>query len=311
MTDFDTRLASASSASTPQSGSTTPIAAERRWRVRGFRSATVGGSTATPHLIVLLAAASCWPVRRDREGSLSRSPDQLSKLRSRSFRGHCLTATAATEAIQGKLNTLGKGGLGDESRPGAAEHPAVAPSSSSRTSRRPRAGNQPQRCQAMEFVADELLRHALGGRIDPARLLGSDQRRCRSLRGSRRPVGQSGRAAGQDDDYRRHVREGCFVFVGMPTRTADGAPSLSSGVLGRDLGSRRPRIRFSPPSRTRKCASGCGRRVRSRLRSVPTLPPASLRGCMASTQSAQNSVSDLMAASAMQSRAVLDGHSRA
>src|SRR5688572_517363 len=79
------------------------------------------------------------------------------------FAGRCLTATAAIEAIQGKLDALGKADWVIESRPGAAEascvssfinvpHHAVVliPGISRKVA------------VAMEFVADELLRQCLG-----------------------------------------------------------------------------------------------------------------------------------------------------
>lgn len=59
-------------------------------------------------------------------------------------------------------------------------------------------------------------------------------RRAISMNGSRLvpwPLGSSTLTNGLSakipiEDYRRHVAKGCFVFVGMPTRTADGAAIL-------------------------------------------------------------------------------------
>ena len=141
------------------------------------------------------------------------------------------TATAATEAIQGKLDTLRKTDWVIESRPGAAQascvssfilvphHAVVLVPGISRNV-----------AQAMEFVADELLRQCLG-RADAIQLVssaltsaGADHFVVRAD-----PWGSQGaptKGTYTIDDYRRHVAEGCFVFVGMPTRDADGAAIL-------------------------------------------------------------------------------------
>ena len=141
------------------------------------------------------------------------------------------TATAATEAIQGKLDTLRKTDWVIESRPGAAEascvssfilvphHAVVLVPGISRNV-----------AQAMEFVADELLRQCLG-RADAIQLVssaltsaGADHFVVRAD-----PWGSQGaptKGTYTIDDYRRHVEQGCFVFVGMPMRTADGVAIL-------------------------------------------------------------------------------------
>jgi hypothetical protein len=147
------------------------------------------------------------------------------------FAGHCLTAAAATEAIQGKLDALGKTDWVIESRPGAAEatcvssfinvpHHAVVliPGISRKVA------------EAMEFVADELLRQCLG-RADAIQLVSSALTSAGADRFVVRadPWGNQGgplKGTYTIDDYRRHVAEGCFVFVGMPTRTDDGAAIL-------------------------------------------------------------------------------------
>ena len=139
--------------------------------------------------------------------------------------GHCLTATAATEAIQGKLDALGKTDWVIESRPGAAEascvssfivvphHAVVLIPGISR-----------QVAEAKEFLIDELLRQCLG-RADAIQLVSSALTSAGADRFVVRadPWGNQGGPLDKMDDYRRHVAEGCFVFVGMPTRTADGA----------------------------------------------------------------------------------------
>lgn len=147
------------------------------------------------------------------------------------FAGHCLTATAATEAIQGKLDALGKADWVIESRPGATEascvssfinvphHAVVLVPGISRNI-----------AQAMEFVADELLRQCLG-RADAIQLVSSALTSAGADRFVVRadPWGNQGgplKGTYTIDDYRRHVAEGCFVFVGMPTRTADGTAIL-------------------------------------------------------------------------------------
>ena len=141
------------------------------------------------------------------------------------FAGHCLTATAATQAIQGKLDTLGKADWVIESRPGAAEascvssfivvphHAVVLIPGISR-----------QVAEAKEFLIDELLRQCLG-RADAIQLVSSALTSAGSDRFVVRadPWGNQGGPLDKMDEYRRHVAEGCFVFVGMPTRTADGA----------------------------------------------------------------------------------------
>lgn len=147
------------------------------------------------------------------------------------FAGRCLSAPAATQAIQGKLDALGKTDWVIESRPGAAEascvssfivvpHHAVVliPGISRKVA------------AAMEFVADELLRQCLG-RADAIQLVSSALTSAGADRFVVRadPWGNQGgplKGTYTIDDYRRHVAEGCFVFVGMPTRTADGAAIL-------------------------------------------------------------------------------------
>jgi hypothetical protein len=141
------------------------------------------------------------------------------------FAGRCLSATAATQAIQGKLDALGRTDWVIESRPGAAEascvssfivvpHHAVVlvPGISRKVA------------EAMEFVADELLRQCLG-RADAIQLVSSALTSAGADRFVVRadPWGNQGGPLDKMDEYRRHVAEGCFVFVGMPTRTADGA----------------------------------------------------------------------------------------
>ena len=139
--------------------------------------------------------------------------------------GHCLTATAATEAIQGKLDALGKADWVIESRPGAAQascvssfivvphHAVVLIPGISR-----------QVAEAKEFLINELLRQCLG-RADAIQLVSSALTSAGADRFVVRadPWGNQGGPLDKMDDYRRHVAEGCFVFVGMPTRTADGA----------------------------------------------------------------------------------------
>jgi hypothetical protein len=147
------------------------------------------------------------------------------------FAGHCLTASAATQGIQGKLDALGKTDWVIESRPGAAEascvssfilvphHAVVLVPGISRNV-----------AEAMEFVADELLRQCLG-RADAIQLVSSALTSAGADRFVVRadPWGSQGaptKGTYTIEDYRRHVAKGCFVFVGMPTRTDDGAAIL-------------------------------------------------------------------------------------
>lgn len=141
------------------------------------------------------------------------------------FAGRCLSATAATEAIEGKLAALGKTDWVIESRPGAAEascvssfivvphHAVVLIPGISR-----------EVAAAKEFLVDELLRQCLG-RADAIQLVSSALTSAGADRFVVRadPWGNQGGPLDKIDDYRRHVAKGCFVFVGMPTRTADGA----------------------------------------------------------------------------------------
>ena len=232
MTDFDTRLRERlerldAAIPAPRLLSV-PTPAGRPAAVTGRRS---GAPRRRRGLIVLLAAAIMLA------GSVAIAqrityPDlpepALEGALTEIFAAHCLTATAATEAVQGTLDTLGKADWVIESRPGAAQascvssfivvpHHAVVlvPGIS---------GNV---AQAMEFVADELLRQCLG-RADAIQLVSSALTSAGADRFVVRadPWGNQGgplKGTYTIDDYRRHVAEGCFVFVGMPTRTADGA----------------------------------------------------------------------------------------
>jgi hypothetical protein len=229
MTDFDTRLrqrlerldAAIPAPRLPP----VPTPAERPAAVTRPRS---GGPRRRRTLIVLLAAAIMLA------GSVAIAqrityPDlpepALEGALTETLAGRCLSATAATAAIQGKLDALDKRDWVIESRPGAAEascvssfivvphHAVVLIPGISR-----------QVAEAKEFLIDELLRQCLG-RADAIQLVSSALTSAGADRFVVRadPWGNQGGPLDKMDDYRRHVAEGCFVFVGMPTRTADGA----------------------------------------------------------------------------------------
>jgi hypothetical protein len=235
MTDFDTRLRERlerldAAIPAPRLPSV-PTPAGRPAAVTGRRS---GAPRRRRGLIVLLAAAIMLA------GSVAIAqrityPDlpepALEGALTEILAGRCLSATAATPAIQGKLDALGKTDWVIESRPGAADascvssfivvphHAVVLVPGISRNV-----------AQAMEFVADELLRQCLG-RADAIQLVSSALTSAGADRFVVRadPWGNQGgplKGTYTIDDYRRHVAQGCFVFVGMPTRTADGAAIL-------------------------------------------------------------------------------------
>lgn len=183
-------------------------------------------------VIVLLAAAILLLVGSAAIAQRITYPDlpepALEGALTETFAGHCLTATAATQAIEAKLDALGKTDWVIEWRPGAAEascvssfinvpHHAVVliPGISRKVA------------EAMEFLADELLRECLG-RADAIQLVSSALTSAGADRFVVRadPWGNQGAPLDKKDAYRRHVADGCFVFVGMPTRTADGAAIL-------------------------------------------------------------------------------------
>lgn len=136
----------------------------------------------------------------------------------------CLTATDAGEAIQARLDALDKANWVIESRPGAKEASCVssfivAPLHAVVLV----PGISQEVAEAMEAVADELLRQCLG-RADAIQLVssaltsvGTDDFVVRAD-----PWGPQGAPMDKIDDYRRHVEDGCFVYVGSPTREADG-----------------------------------------------------------------------------------------
>jgi hypothetical protein len=229
MTDFDTRLRERlerldAAIPAPRLPSV-PTAAGRPATVSRRRS---GAPRRRRGLIVLLAAAIMLA------GSVAIAqrityPDlpepALEGALTEILAGRCLSATAATEAIQGKLDALDKTDWVIESRPGAAEascvssfivvphHAVVLIPGISR-----------QVAEAKEFLIDELLRQCLG-RADAIQLVSSALTSAGADRFVVRadPWGNQGGPLDKMDAYRRHVAEGCFVFVGMPTRTADGA----------------------------------------------------------------------------------------
>src|SRR2546423_278531 len=236
MTDFDARLRERlerldAAIPTPRLPSV-PTPAGRSAAVTRRRS---GGRRRRRVLIVLLAAAALLLAGSAAIAQRIIYPDlpepALEAAVQEVFAGHCLTATAATEALQVKLDRLGKADWVIESRPGAAEascvssfivvphHAVVLVPGISRNV-----------AQAMEFVADELVRQCLG-RADAIQLVSSALTSAGADRFVVRaePWGSQGaptKGTYTIDDYRRHVAEGCFVFVGMPTRDADGAAIL-------------------------------------------------------------------------------------
>jgi len=236
MTDFDTRLRERlerldAAIPAPRLPSV-PTPAGRPAAVTRLRS---GASRRRRGLIVLLAAATLLLAGSVAIAQRITYPDlpepALEGALTEIFAGRCLTATAATQAIQAKLDALGKTDWAIESRPGAAEascvssfivvpHHAVVliPGISRKVA------------EAMEFVADELLRQCLG-RADAIQLVSSALTSAGADRFVVRadPWGNQGaplKGTYTIDDYRRHVADGCFVFVGMPTREADGAAIL-------------------------------------------------------------------------------------
>jgi hypothetical protein len=230
MTDFDTRLRERlerldASIPAPRLPSV-PTQAGRPAAVARRRSV---GPRRRRGLIVLLAAATLLLAGTVAIAQRITYPDlpepALEGALTEIFAGHCLTATAATPAIQARLDALGKTDWVIESRPAAAEascvssfivvpHHAVVliPGISRKVA------------EAKEFLIDELLRQCLG-RADAIQLVSSALTSAGADRFVVRadPWGNQGGPLDKIDEYRRHVAEGCFVFVGMPTRTADGA----------------------------------------------------------------------------------------
>lgn len=227
MTDFDTRLRERlerleAAIPDPRQYST-PSTSEPR------EASASAGRRRRRRVIVLLAAAALFVGASAATAQRLLYPDlpepALEAAVSRVFAAGdgCLSAKEARGAIQDQLDEMGYDDWTIESRSGAESARCVSSFLVPHHAVVLIRGIGPDTAEAMEAVADELLRQCLG-RADAMQLVSSALSSAGETDFVVRadPWGPQGAPIDKIDAYRDHLAAGCYVYVGAPTREDDG-----------------------------------------------------------------------------------------